>query len=376
MKGTAWVLLALLLAGCGATDSEGVADTGGGSGGDSGGGTGGGDSGDNGGNNGGGSVDTLSAQYPGDAGIASDPDVLFFDDFESGWGRWDWPKQDTRYLTLETNAANSHSGSRYLRSSVSEGDLVVDNYISASTGKTFEKQSDVMYVRFYAQFVDVAPKPGHWVRFSAKSYNWNSSGLANTVPPGDGGFWWDLDVTKGDDFMFYAYWHDMRSGRCNDGSATPGCEGDQGTTYYYGNVFHPPGQQALQRDQWLCIEVMGKANTVGESDGELGLWVNEELIERYRPGNPVGSWLRAAFYHEGECKYSSCPDPVPFEGFNFRSSNQVKFGQFFLDAYNELASFRRDLDRLRNEGKNPSSTQNVLYDDVVVATRSVGCRQD
>jgi hypothetical protein len=37
----------------------------------------------------------------------------------------------------------------------------------------------------------------------------------------------------------------MRSGRCNDGSATPGCAGDQGTTYYYGNNFNPAGQTAF-----------------------------------------------------------------------------------------------------------------------------------
>ena len=350
------IVLAALLAGCGATASD---DTQG-------------DVRD------GGSDDTLSAQYPRDQGMAADDSVLFFDDFENGWGRWDWPQRNTEYLTLENDVSGAHSGNRYLRSTVSEADLEADSdtYISSSTGKTFDKKSDVLYVRFYAKFVGLAPSPGHWVRFAARADGWNSSGLANTVPPGDKGFWFDLDATRKDDFMFYAYWYRMRSGRCNDGTAVPGCAGDQGRTYYYGNVFHPSGQSPFPRDQWVCIEVKAKANTVGQSDGELALWVDDQLVEHYRPGGPRGSWLRAKFFSEGDCHYSACPEPAPFEGFDFRSSDPVRFGQLFLDAYNELASFRSKLQYLRDQGLTPSATQTILYDDVVAATRRIGCRVD
>ncbi len=54
----------------------------------------------------------------------------------------------------------------------------------------------------------------------------------------------------------------------------------------------------------------------------------------------------------------------------------MRFGQLFLDAYNELGSFRNKLQRLRDLGLNPSTTQTVLYDDVVVATQRIGCRVD
>src|SRR6188508_1050618 len=46
------------------------------------------------------SGDTLSAAHPGDTGLAADPAVLFFDDFEAGWGEWDAPDADTEYLHL------------------------------------------------------------------------------------------------------------------------------------------------------------------------------------------------------------------------------------------------------------------------------------
>ena len=361
MKPTWAILLTAIVASCGSGSSDmGSGDN---------------DTGDNG--SGDGSFETLSARYPGDDGIASDPSVLFFDDFESGWGRLAWPSRDTRYLSMESDASGAHSGSRYLRSTVTEADLEADSdgYISSQAGVTFEP-TDQVYIRFHTQFVDVAPNPHHWVRFSASDGDWDSSGLANTLPPGDRGFWFDLDINNDDIFNFYAYWYKMRSGWCNDGSTTPGCEGQQGgSPYFYGNVFRPADQQPLQRDQWQCIEVMAKANTPGSSDGELALWVNGEKVGHFRPGEPEGTWLRATFHVDG-CNYSACTDPAPFEGFDFRSSDRVRFDKFVLDAYYQLNTYRNKRQALIDKGLSPSGTQTILYDDVVVATRRVGCRVD
>ncbi|MFW6057746.1 MAG: hypothetical protein ACOC9W_02715, partial [Persicimonas sp.] len=172
---------------------------------------------------------TLSEKYPGDDGIGEDPAVLFFDDFEEGWGRWDAPQSDTQYLTIQTDTATAHSGDGYLRSRVTTEDLADDQYISSASRVSFERVDEIFW-RFYARFPHVAPNPHHWVRVAAGNEDWNSSGLANTVPAGDEGFWFDFDINNDDVFNFYVYWHEMRSGRCNDGSAEPGCEGDQGTT--------------------------------------------------------------------------------------------------------------------------------------------------
>src|SRR5688572_3783849 len=61
---------------------------------------------------------TLSERYPDDVGLSGDPSVLFHDDFEQGWGRWDGPTADTRYLHIEADAAAAHAGQGYLRSTV------------------------------------------------------------------------------------------------------------------------------------------------------------------------------------------------------------------------------------------------------------------
>lgn len=319
-------------------------------------------------------VGTLSDRYPNDEGIGSDPAVLFADDFEAGWGRWDGPTADTRYLHLETDPSTAHAGNRYLRSTVTEAHLSEQMYISSSTRVTFDRRVDEAYWRFYARFPEIAPNPHHWVRFAAGDEGYGSSGLANTVPPGDDGFWFDFDANNDDQLNFYVYWYKMRSGRCNDGSTTPGCAGDQGNTYHYGNVFRPPGQSPFPRDRWFCVEIHSKANTIGAMDGELSFWIDDVLVGDYRTGHPDGTWLRDQFHTSG-CEFSSCSPPVPFEGFDFRSSEAVGFKSLFLDAYYERDTTARKRAALEARGLTVSDAQTILYDDVVVATERIGCRR-
>lgn len=317
-------------------------------------------------------TDTLATKYPGDVGIGDDPAVLFHDDFEQGWGRWDAPTADTQYLHLEQDAELAHGGSGYLRSTVTAEDLEQDEYISSSTRLDFPQRVPTVYIRYLARFKGVSVPPHHWVRVASGTPDFNSSGLANTLPAGDEGFWFDFDVNTDDVFNFYVYWYNMRSGRCNDGSAVEGCEGDQGETYYYGNVFRPPGQTPFPRDEWVCIEMMAHANTVGSSDGALAFWVDDELVGDYRPGHPEGTWLRATF-HTGGCDFSACTEPMPFEGFDFRSNQDVLFKGLFLDAYYERNSTANKKATLEERGLTVIDEQTIYYDDVVVATQRVGC---
>jgi hypothetical protein len=323
---------------------------------------------------GGKSQGTLAEQFPGDAGIEGHDAVLFHDDFEDGWGRWDAPDGDTQYLHIETNEAVAHAGERYLRSTVTVSHLESNEYISAAPHYSFDRRVDGIYWRFYVRFPVVAPNPHHWIRLEAGNDEYGSSGLANTIPPGNEGFWFDFDITNDDFFNFYAYWYKMRSSRCNDGSATPGCAGDQGTTYYYGNVFQPADQLAFERDAWVCVELGAGANTVGQSDGWLAFWVDDVEVGRYAPGEPNGTWLRSSF-HEGGCDFSACTDPVPFEGFDFRSAPDVQFKRIILDAYYERGSNADKRAELESRGLILSDEQTIYYDDIVVATTRIGCRR-
>jgi hypothetical protein len=316
---------------------------------------------------------TLSERYPGDEGIDGDPAVLFHDDFENGWGRWDGPDGDTRYLTIERDGASANGGEGYLRSHVTTADLEEETYVSSAAYIGHERVEEI-YWRFHVRFPELAPNPHHWVRMAAGNESWDRSGLANTVPPGDEGFWFDFDTGTDDVFNFYVYWYLMRSGRCNDGSATPGCDGDQGSTYYYGNFFQPPDQSPFPRDRWFCIEMYARANTVGESDGALSYWIDDAPIGEYGPGYPEGTWLRASF-HTGGCEFSACTPPAPFEGFDFRSSDDVRFKTFVLDAYYEQGSDARRREEMEALGLDVSDNHTILYDDVVIATERIGCRR-
>lgn len=317
---------------------------------------------------------SLSDRYPDDSRLVADPSVLFHDDFEAGWGKWAAPTKDTTNLFIESQSALAHGGSRYLRSTVTEAQLEAQQYISSSPRVDFPRRIEQVYWRFYARFKGIAPTPHHWVRLSAGTEAFSSSGLANTVPAGDQGFWFDFDADIDDVFNFYVYWYKMRSGRCNDGSATPGCAGDQGTTYYYGNSFRPPAQQSFPRDTWICIEIMAKANSIGKSDGALAFSIDGKAIGDYRPGEPEGTWLRDSF-HTGGCTFSACTDPVPFEGFDFRSSADVLFKGLFLDAYYERATTANRRAQLEARGLTVLGEQTIYYDDIVVATEPIGCRK-
>lgn len=320
-----------------------------------------------------GSGNTLSEQHPGDQGLSEDSAVLFYENFEEGWGKWDAPSADTANLFLEQGAL-AHAGTHYLRSTVTKAQLEQTQYISSSPRFEFPRRVDRVFWRFHVRYPVLAPNPHHWIRLAAGNDSYGSSGLANTVPPGDQGFWFDLDADLDDVFNFYVYLHKMRSGNCNDGTTTPGCQGDQGGDYHYGNTFRPLAQKGFARDAWFCVEVEARVNQVGKSDGRLALWVNDALVGEYGAGYPEGTWLRDQF-HQGGCQFSACTEPVPFEGFEFRTSADVRFKGIFLDAYYERGSSADKRAELEGRGLTVSDEQTILYDDIVVATERIGCRK-
>ncbi len=95
---------------------------------------------------------------------------------------------------------------------------------------------------------------------------------------------------------------------------------------------------------------------------------------RYAPGEPEGTWLRDQF-HQGGCEFSACEPPSPFEGFDFRTDESVRFKAFTLDAYYERDSTQRRREAMEERGLVLSDEQTVLYDDVVVAEERIGCRR-
>lgn len=311
----------------------------------------------------------LSQNYPGDQGIDSDPSVIFHSDFENGMSGWSWYNKDTSLIDVKNDAAKAHGGSHYMQASVTQTQLAANQYISAHAQYQFPSRVPVAYWRFYTQFVGNSAVPHHWVRVGAGNATYASDGLAAVVPGGNEGFWFDLDAHDNGNFSFYAYWQEMRSWECNDGSTNPSCAGYNGpsSTPYYGNNFNPAGQSAFPRDKWFCVEIKTKANTPNQYDGELELWIDNKLVGDYKTGTPAhGRWLRDNFYTHGQYYQ----DVQAFEGFNFRTATDVGVKRVTLDAY-----YQKDtLDKKIAGGMQIPEAEVTLYDDVVVATKRIGCK--
>lgn len=64
---------------------------------------------------------------------------------------------------------------------------------------------------------------------------------------------------------------------------------------------------------------------------------------------------------------------MPFEGFDFRLSADVKFKGLFLDAYYERGTAADKRAALEEQGLTVSDEMTILYDDIVVATTRIGC---
>jgi hypothetical protein len=96
------------------------------------------------------------------------------------------------------------------------------------------------------------------------------------------------------------------------------------------------------------MEVMLKANTPGKYDGEQAAWIDGKLVARFGPGVPVGYWLRDRFFND--------PSRQPFEGYNWRTKENVKINCYSMGLYISKAQV----------------VSRMWYDDVVLATQYIG----
>ncbi|HVE43023.1 MAG TPA: hypothetical protein VNM14_24300 [Planctomycetota bacterium] len=271
----------------------------------------------------------IAAQYPGDEGIEKDPRVLFVEDFETGtleetatrWGghrlvgTWDLssdlpgtsPGQKSLHISAGPEGPKNHSGA-YLY--------------------THMRPVDRLHARFYVKF---HPKHGylhHFVMLIAdrEPTPW-PKGWAGHKPAGDDHFissiepwsYWGKVAAPGA-WNFYSYWQDMK----------PDGRGD-----YWGNGF-PAGMDAIPRGEWICMEVMVKANSAGQSDGEQAFWIN---------GKPVAH----------------------FKDIRWRSTDLLKLNSFWLQYDVDDNTAKHNSDPTPGERE-----YEVWFDDIVLATDYIG----
>jgi len=271
----------------------------------------------------------LAARYPGDAGIAKDPDVLFADNFESGdMNQWD---QKRGRVVMTEDKPNS--GRWCVQMPMERG-----KNQGADAIKWFMPGADAIYARFYVKFSPDYQYNHHfvWLGANQRTNKWSAFGKAGLKPDGtyystgmEPWFAWGKNPPPGE-VNLYTYYLDM--------------EPDGKMNKYWGNGFFPPGPDKGKAagesrvipplDQWQCWEFMIQANTAPDNaDGKQAMWVDGKLV--------------------GE-----------FTGIRWRSDMDLKVNCLWLEHYgydegDPTKQFWKD-------------SQAVWFDDVVVAKRYIG----
>jgi hypothetical protein len=246
----------------------------------------------------------IARRYPGDKNIASDLAVIFADDFES----YTSPSQltnnwDAAYhlpnIRIATEPHNVFSGHKSLEFSLP----INANEVSNSANKIINPTQDTVFIRAYTKF-----DPGYHVTGS------NHNGLVLSAqfpgpgrpPPPDGTGWFLFllqnnimdtprigESTPGFTHL-YSYWPRQRSEFGDhwypDGYVVPfdngiGEDGEQigirGDWLAFPSQypdFNPMANFLPQRDRWYCYELMVRANTPGQNNGVVKVWIDGTVV--------------------------------------------------------------------------------------------------
>ncbi len=317
----------------------------------------------------------IASQFPGDSNINSHPAVIAVEDFETGetiadlrrnhiWT--DINNKDNKAIKFDSLTPPRSTGTRSIKITATRGQNT-GGHLFASLPRGY----DQLHTRFYVRFAPDAGPMSHFVLMCATAdpKPW-FVGKAGVRPPGDAYFITNIDARMGDDITkpsgfwhFYTYWHKMHSHENEDGS------GDK----CFGNDFTQKDEEKapIPRGKWICVEFMMKANSAPDKyDGEQAFWIDGKLIQWLRKGAPNGTWLRDTLFTHGPAN----TNPQPFEGFNWRNTNNLKINQLFLSLFVSDNAFKNTAKRVLDNPDlkiNPNQLS-ANFDHVVLATQYIG----
>ncbi len=232
----------------------------------------------------------IAARYPGDRGIAMDPEVIFADDFESYANaqgltmRWDNAFGNTRIATEPTNFYGGTQALEF-RSPMQANEL------SNGVQKIVRPELDVLFLRYYSKYdpsFDVIGSSHNGAGISAHYFQGN---MASPGVPANGlnkflieyECWRDMMAQPNPgNLNVYIYHPEQRSMYGDhffpDGIVLP----NSSLPHNFGPEFIARPNVAPQLGRWYSFEVMLRANTVGMRDGRVALWLDGALIADFR----------------------------------------------------------------------------------------------
>ncbi len=294
---------------------------------------------------------SLSEKYPGDVGMEDDSSVIWMENFEENsigdmLSRYeDFKNTDGMYFDDNTPAMSSGSRSLAMVAGGNQEDAT-DFY------KNFGSDGyNEWYIRWYVKYQANAEyhHTGVWFGGYWEPLNWPYP-RAGTKPDGDDLFSIAVEPVFPGTLDFYNYWMKMHSW-----SEPP--------SSYWGNslVHHSAADYS---DEWICIEVYFKVNpSLNSGDGaELALWINDELVVDFTETTGLGYWVADKFCTE-DSDLPSCMNYPPDEGeemvpldLQVRIIEELKLNYFWPQNYTTV-----------------DEQTTVWFDDVVIATRRIGC---
>ena len=301
----------------------------------------------------------IASRYPQDRGIAEDPAVVFVETFEDAsleliGARWDTVR-NSNVMSLSKDTPRGSGGMQ---------SLLITQLAEKGTGGDFYRRLDEgydkLFTRMYVKFAEDCEPVHHFgtcVGGSNPQTRWPTV-RAGQPTRGDKAFWVGIEpFGKKWQWDYYTYWCEMR------GSPPRG--------QTWGNSFIHDESLQVRRGKWTCIEVMVKMNEVGDTNGEMALWIDGRKVSHLGKGFPRGKWTFDKFLpgREGEGVgwdsakgkreyFQTASGGDPFEGFRFRTDKDLNVNFLWLYLYITKGTKGR--------------ANRVWFDDVVVATNYIG----
>jgi hypothetical protein len=299
----------------------------------------------------------IAARYPGDAEIQHDPRVVFVENFNDSLAavksRWESVKAE-EILSLSSEVPPHSRGEKSLLIAHEGG-----RGDGAHLYRRLNPGYDRLHYRFYVRFDEDSAPIHHF--FHVGGYHpataWPQGG-AGSRPRGNERFTTGIEpFGESWQWDYYSYWMEMRGspprGQC------------------WGNTFVHDRSAKVVKGNWQCLELMMKLNDVGESNGEMALWLDGKLISHLGPGFPRGKWVFDKFLtgqggegarwndqRRSAQSLSFPPEGGPFEGFRWRSEEKLQLNFLWLLCYIT---------------RSPSGhTSQIWFDDIVVAEEYIG----
>jgi hypothetical protein len=225
----------------------------------------------------------IASRHPGDVGIASDAAVVFADDFESYGSvsgltsRWN-EMFHTENIRIATEAGHFFGGAKALEFTVP----ITSAEVSNNAIKYLSPQRDALFLRYYAK-LDAG--------FNALGSSHNGSSIsAHYCCPGvpSDGFnkflvsletWRDQssDPNPGK-LNTYMYHPDQRDVWGDHFYPTGIVSPFTSTPFDFGPDFVSRPDITPQLNRWYSYELMVKANTPGQRDGRVAVWLDGNVI--------------------------------------------------------------------------------------------------